>query len=484
MIGKQDRWQEDLFVAGPLRDLIPDDHILKQVDRILDLSWLREEVRDTYSEGQGRPSIDPEAAARLMLAGFFHNIVHDRKLLREAQVNLAIRWFAGYRLHEALPDHSSLTRIRQRWGAKKFKKVFERTVTSCMQAGLVDGETVHVDATLIRADVSWASLTEVHADRVIAENQIDGDDPTSPGGGGKQGHRRQKKLPKSKKRSSTDPDATLTTSRKSERMEPSYKQHTAVDDRAGVIVDVFTTTGEASEGKLLVQQIQNITDHTGRSIEVLTADRGYAHGRNYALLEAQEIEAIIPPQPEPKPRRLPTRKFKYDGRHKLVRCPTGRILRRSTVNDHGVVYRAQNKHCRHCPLRARCVSPSQPSRTVQISHGYEATLRARRHREYWTEETLRSYQRHRWRVEGVHGEQKTQHGLRRAVRRGLDNVSIQVYLTAATVNLKRLAALLCAYLVRYRFSEATQRCSRHDRRPRDLYLIRTDLQTEAQRKAA
>ena len=78
MIGRQDRWQEDLFVAGPLRDLVPDDHILKRVQQVLDLSWLREEVRDSYCEDNGRPSIDPESAVRLMLAGFFEGMVHDR----------------------------------------------------------------------------------------------------------------------------------------------------------------------------------------------------------------------------------------------------------------------------------------------------------------------------------------------------------------------------------------------------------------------
>ena len=90
-----------------------------------------------------------------MLAGFFQGMVHDRKLMREAQVNLATRWFAGYRLDEKLPDHSSLTRIRQRWGAERFKKIFQKTVEACIKAKLVSGETVHVDATLIRADVSW-----------------------------------------------------------------------------------------------------------------------------------------------------------------------------------------------------------------------------------------------------------------------------------------------------------------------------------------
>ena len=117
MIGRQERWQEDLFVAGPLSALIPEDHILQRVNRVLDLSWLRGEVRDLYDERQGRPGIDPESAVRLMLAGLFQGIVHDRRLMREAQVNLAIRWFAGYRLQEKLPDHSSLTRLRQRWGA-------------------------------------------------------------------------------------------------------------------------------------------------------------------------------------------------------------------------------------------------------------------------------------------------------------------------------------------------------------------------------
>src|SRR5208283_5982208 len=102
MIGRQERWQEDLFIAGPLRDLVPNDHILKQVHRILDLSLLRQEVSDSYCDDNGRPSIDPEAAVRLMLAGFFQGIVHDRKLMREAQVNIAIRWFAGYELEEAL----------------------------------------------------------------------------------------------------------------------------------------------------------------------------------------------------------------------------------------------------------------------------------------------------------------------------------------------------------------------------------------------
>jgi transposase len=74
MIGTQKRWQEDLFVAGPLSSLIPEDHILKQVDKVLDLFWLRCYIKDLYCTNNGRPSIDPESALRLMLAGFFQGV--------------------------------------------------------------------------------------------------------------------------------------------------------------------------------------------------------------------------------------------------------------------------------------------------------------------------------------------------------------------------------------------------------------------------
>ena len=171
MLGERDGRSDELFVSGSMRDLIPDDYILKKVDRVLDLSWLREEVADLYSANQGRPSIDPEAAVRLMLAGFLLSIVHDRRLMREASMHIGIRWFAGYALHEALPDHSSLSRLRERWGAERFKVIFERTVKQCVKAGLVGGDTVHIDATLIRADVSWESLAREHADQVIKVNE-------------------------------------------------------------------------------------------------------------------------------------------------------------------------------------------------------------------------------------------------------------------------------------------------------------------------
>ncbi|MDP7637890.1 MAG: IS1182 family transposase [Phycisphaerae bacterium] len=434
MIGRQDRWQEDLFVAGPLSDLIPDDHPLKRIDRVLDLSWFREEVRDLYCLDNGRPGIDPEAAVRLMLAGLVQGIVHDRKLLREWQVNLAIRWFCGYRLHEKLPEHSSLTRIRQRWGAERFGRIFLRTVRQCVTAGLVAGEVIHVDATLLRADVSWESLTVRHVEQVLAENcegsGPDDDPPVKKPGG-----------PRPKKYSLTDPDATMATSSRQYRLEPSYKQHTAVDDKAGVIVDVAVTTGEVSEGKELLKQIDRVEANTGREVSTVTADAGYGHPANYKeLLRRDIVEVIVPPKARAG-KRIATSRFKYDALHERVCCPGGKVLLSAAQAKNGRWYRARTQDCRRCRFRSRCFSPRENRRSVLIVDGYVALTAARRAHARGEPERRRLYNRHRGLVEGIHGEGKTQHGLRRAARRGLWNVSIQAYLTAAVMNLKRLAAL-------------------------------------------
>jgi len=440
MIGKRTA-QDPLFIPGSLRDMIPDDYILKQVDAVLDLRWVREEVAACYDPFGGRPSIPPECALRLMLAGFFLNIVHDRKLLREAQVNLAIRWFAGYALDEALPEHSSLTRIRQRWGAERFKAIFRRTVRACIDAGLVSGETVHLDATLIRADVSWESVAADYAAQTLAEN-VAPEEPSPPPA--------RARRPKAKKRSASDPDATLATSSKDYHLEPSYKQLTAVDDQAGVILDVEVTTGETSEGTRLPEQLERVADALGHDPAVITADTAYAHGTNYAACEARGIDAVIPPRREARRRyeRLPARRFRYDPRRDCLTCPAGHLLSyASTTERGGRVYRAPVAACRGCPLRARCLPPSAHTRQITLFPGTEALLRARRrHERGWDDDARIAYRRHRWRAEGVHGEAKTQHGLRRAVRRGLDNVAIQAYLTAAVLNLKRLARHWAAVL--------------------------------------
>jgi len=446
MIGKQDRWHQDLFVVGPLDQLIPQDHILRRIREQVDLSWVVDEVRDSYCEYDGRPSIDPESALCLLIAGYYYGIVRHRTLLRMANENIAIRWFIGYRLDEVLPTHSALGKILDRWGEERLRRIFKRGVKACIDAGLVDGKKIHIDATLIRADVSWESMVEEHTDRVIKENAPETEPPAvnvpNPPPVRRKSGRPRTKPAKPKKRSTTDPEATLATSSHNRKLEPCFKDNTVVDDRAGVILDVSVTTGEASEGEQLMAQIDRVESTTGQKVEVVTADAGYAHPGNYAELEQRRIDAVIPPQRESRHvKKIPLRRFKYDAKNQIVRCPEGKKLRRSyEARDHkGWVYRARASDCRNCPLRTRCVSAKMHSRTVMIVNNYEALLRARRRKaKGWDEATKELYDRHRWRAEGKHAESKERHGLRRAVRRGREKVAIQVYLTAIVMNLKVL----------------------------------------------
>lgn len=418
--------------AGSLRELIPGDHVLVRVDRVLDLGWLRTEVADCYAAGSGRPGIDPEAAVRLMLAGLLLGIVHDRRLMREAAVNIAIRWFAGYGLTEALPDHSSLTRIRQRWGAERFRLVFTRTVEACVAAGIAKGEVVHIDSSLVRADVSWEAIARKHADAVEAANG-----PTEPV-------------------CRTAPDASLATSNRARRVEPAYKQHTAVDAEAGVVLDVAVTTGAQHDTRNVEGQFDAVRATTRVPIRIATMDASYAITCVLAALEARGIEAVIPAKAERPPKRgtIPERRFKLDAKHRIVRCPAGKVLRPHGVPDSDGFqhYRARIPDCEPCCLRAICFSTTMRRRAILLHKDHPALLRARRKYAGWGPRERTLYRCHRRQVEGVHGEAKTWHGLARAIRRGLANMQSQAFLTAAVINLKRLAraammALLAALAV-------------------------------------
>ena len=144
---------------------------------------------------------------------------------------------------------------------------------------------------------------------------------------------------------------------------------------------------------------------------------------------------------------MPLRRFRYDARHDIVKCPRGRILRPGKPVKHGRFFHSRSRDCSRCDLKALCISKGRMTKSVVIDDHHPALLRARRRRERWSAEDDRFYQRHRRRSEGYHGEAKTWQGLARAVRRGLQNMRIQAFLTAAAVNLKRLAVAVFAALI-------------------------------------
>src|SRR3954452_544919 len=144
-------------IAVSLEQLAPHDHFYRHLEAKLDLGFVRDWVRELYAE-RGRPSIDPVVFFKLQLVLFFEGIRSERRLIETASLNLAHRWYLGYALDEDLPDHSSLTRIRQRLGIDLFQRFFERIVDLCQDAGLVWGRELYVDATKVDANADLDSL--------------------------------------------------------------------------------------------------------------------------------------------------------------------------------------------------------------------------------------------------------------------------------------------------------------------------------------
>jgi Transposase DDE domain len=169
---------------------------------------------------------------------------------------------------------------------------------------------VHIDASLIRANVSWGSLIDRHVEDVLSENQIEAEAEIEVEREGRQSG-------KYKKICATDPDATMATNARNRRLEPAYKQHAAVDDKAGVILDVEVTTGQTNEGEMIEAQVDEVASTTGIDIKTVTADAGYAYAKVYGALERRGIDALIPAKAEPIKSRVPLRRFRYDAKHDI-----------------------------------------------------------------------------------------------------------------------------------------------------------------------
>jgi transposase len=148
MIGTKERNFDPLPREISLEDLVPKDHFYRLLEERLDLSFVRAMVAPLYAGG-GRPSVDPVVFFKLQLVMFFEDIRSERQLMRAVADRLSLRWYLGYDLFESLPDHSSLTRIRERYGLSVFRRFFERIVEECVEAGLVWGEELFFDATKV-----------------------------------------------------------------------------------------------------------------------------------------------------------------------------------------------------------------------------------------------------------------------------------------------------------------------------------------------
>ncbi len=480
MLGPTKPRRLDQPIAVSLETLVPVDHFYRHLEAKLDLGFVRDWTREVYAE-RGRQSIDPVVFFKLQLIMFFEGIRSERKLIETASLHLAHRWYLGYALDEALPDHSSLTRIRQRLGVDIFQRFFEKVVDLCQETGLVWGRELYFDATRVRADADTDSLVprfyreaKAHLADVFATDPAPAGEQDSIAGGspipdgvlpfpmnegesaeteadvnpGRWNLLEKRRLDPARPShrgyrrtsdfwvSTTDPDATPMWTAGKARL--GYHDHYVVDGgKRRIILAALVTPADVMENQPMLDLLWRVRFRRKLHPRLATGDTTYGTVENIVALEDAGIHAYVP-LPDMNNRRpfYGQDEFMYDAAQDAYQCPAGHVLARERVKrtEGVVVYRADATACNACPLKANCTE-SRRGRIVHRSLHVEYLDKVR---SYHATEAYKKTMRKRqvW-VEPLFAEAKVWHGLRRFRRRGLENVNIEGLLIAAGQNLKR-----------------------------------------------
>jgi transposase len=378
MMGRLKRDQGQLFYSFSLEEVVPDDHRVRAIATVLDLSWVHDELEPYYSR-LGRPSIDPALMIRMLIVGYVFAIRSERALCREVRVNLAYRWFCGLSIEDRLPDHSAFSRARnERFrDSAIFRSVFERVVEACIAAGLVGGEGFAVDASLIAADANkqrsipgkdWdKNRGPEKASRAVKEYLATLDDAAFGAA--------SDVTPKFV--SPSDPAAQWTGAMRGPAFF-AYADNYLIDVKFGIIMDVEASRAirqaEVGAAKTMIERTQ---DRFDIKPELLAADTAYGSGANLNwLVKDKDIAPHIPVIDKSKREdgTFSREDFTFDKERNVYTCPAGKTLTTTgtLVNDgETILYRARTHDCGPCPLKSKCC-PKAPERKIQRSIYEEA----------------------------------------------------------------------------------------------------------------
>jgi len=496
MMGSKQRHFAPLIQVS-LEELVPQDHFYRHLEKSLDLSFVREFVQQTYAHG-GRPSIDPVVFFKLQLVMFFEGIRSERQLMRHAADRLSVLWYLGYDLGEPLPDHSSLTRIRERYGVEVFRRFFDAIVEQCQQEKLVWGRELYIDSTQVNANADLDSLTprfavearaamqahlaalfsdeesqqeqqtaatevgaaprevtspevvtcivpislpvvlsEAEQEELASENAARHDWIAEEGRQQREVHGLYQRTADFKV-STTDPDATPMRL-KGGGTHLGYHTHYVVDGgKARIILQVLVTPSEVMDNHPMRDLIFRTRFRWRLRPRHVTGDTKYGTIENIKALEDASIRAYVPlPDWEHQRPYFGPAQFSYDAEHDRYICPNGQLLRLSRMEYTGqkAEYSADAATCNACPLKAQC-TPSDQGR--QVHRSFHANYLERVKSYHHTEAYQKSMRKRKVWVEPLFAEAKDWHGLRRFRLRLLWRVNCEALRIATGQNLKRL----------------------------------------------
>jgi transposase len=436
MQGRQS-YQAQMFSVFSLETLIPKGHLLRQIDEKVDFEFVREMTAPLYCQENGRPSIDPVLFVRICLLTYLYNIPSDRQVCEEIQYNLSYRWFCRLSMEDSVPDHSSLTRIRDRLGETTFKNIFDHIVRLCIEKGLVTGEKVMMDGSLIKADAALSSLEPIQSDEPSTNIVNIKDSKPSK-------YIKGRKFSNETHVSKTDPDCTLA-GKVGEPKHLRYKNHCTIDRDSRIILDAHITTGANVDGHEMAGRLDHIEKTFSLKIDELTADRGYGYGINLDELNRRKTRSFVPNFHGDVGESINPEMFPYDKERDVFTCRNGQVLSKiSTPESEKKEYAARyqvhgTKICFNCPFSNSCFTepPKQGTRKRLVRNIFwELQLDTKQREKTRTFQIVRGERQ--WKMEGIFAEGKDNHGLDRARYRGRAKVQIQAYMIAVVQNIKRM----------------------------------------------
>ena len=447
MLKKPELQQQELEWVS-IEALVPEHHLLRKVDQTVDFGFIRDRVKHLYCEDNGRPALDPVVLFKLLLLGYLYGVRSERQLMREVEVNVAYRWFLGFRLRDKVPDASTLSQNRRRRFSEStiYQEIFDEIVLLAVNKGLASGAVLYTDSTHLKANANKNKydLAEVQVKPQEYLASLDAAVTEDRAAHGKGRLKEQPKIePETKeiKVSRTDKDSGYMV-RDGKPKGFFYLDHRTVDGHHAIITDTHVTPANVHDSVPYLGRLDRQRERFGFDIRAVGVDAGYAAAAITQGLEERNIYGVIGYRtPTHREGYFYKREYRYDEKLDVYRCPNGQLLPYRTTNREDYrQYHSDPNQCRLCPVRHKCTQSSNATKVV-TRHVWESSKeRTDQHR--LDRIGKRIYKRRKETVGRSFADAKQLHGHRYARMRGRNKVQQQCLLAATAQNIKKIALLL------------------------------------------
>jgi len=439
------KWLErDQIEMLCIEELVPKDHLLRDIDQAISFDFIYDEVKDLYCEDNGRPSVDPVVLIKIILIKFLFGVRSVRQTIKEIEVNMAYRWFLGYGMREKIPHFTTFGKNYERRFAHCdiFEKIFEHILLEAVRCKFVDARAVFIDATHIKASANKKKAVneevkikakhyhaelmdeinldrETHGKKPLRDKDDDDNPPT-----------------KNIKSSTTDPECGLFHKGEHEKMF-AYTAHVACD-KHNFILGCDVSAGNVHDSVMFDGLYKNVLAKFPE-IEAAALDSAYkTPWIMKQIFDSGRIAATLYKRPMTKDGFFKKYEYVYDKYYDCILCPENQILKYSTTNRDGYrEYKSNPKICANCPSKHKCTESKNCQKVVtrHVWENYIELAEDVRH----SPKGKAIYSMRGQTIERVFADAKEKHFMRYTHYRGLAKLRMQTLLTFAAMNLKKLA---------------------------------------------